>query len=372
MKKFLFLLPAAFALLASSPGPEVRITGTWTGEGSEGATVYLMRQQKDGTLAAVDSTRVKEGAFSFCGPQVCDKRVVLADKAKKDVMLWERPVNVRIETKYHGEGEKRRPSTWIEVDGDPEQDVLRSSEMLGLAQLVVSLGGPMTLAKETDPVVIDSLLRQIEQANVEMKARIKNLLDSTTNRYASTVAITKLIVGTEPLETAKAYYDRLSPQVKSSDAGKTLLQRLQDEAQIAVGGTAPDIELPGPDGQAVKLSSLKGKYVLLDFWASWCKPCLAEAPNVKAVYEKYRAKGFEVYGVSIDDKAEPWKRAIQVNGLGWIHVSSLKGWKCPAAVRYGVTGVPATFLIDPQGKIIAVNLRGERLAAKMDEIFEGK
>jgi peroxiredoxin len=166
------------------------------------------------------------------------------------------------------------------------------------------------------------------------------------------------------------YYDLLTPQVKESYPGELLKKKIQLLHNINVGGFAFDIELPTPDGTIIKLSSLRGKYVLLDFWASWCRPCLAEAPNVKEIYEKYHEKGFEVYGVSLDEKKDLWEDAILKHGLNWQHVSSLKGWKCPVAAQYNVTGIPKTFLIDPEGRILAVDLRGKELKDKVASLFD--
>jgi thiol-disulfide isomerase/thioredoxin len=137
-----------------------------------------------------------------------------------------------------------------------------------------------------------------------------------------------------------------------------------------VGEAAPEITLPDPTGKNVSLSSLKGKVVLLDFWASWCGPCRKENPNVVNVYKKYKDKGFTVYSVSLDNAKANWVDAISKDNLIWTsHVSDLKGWKSSAAALYGVKGIPATFLIDQQGKIIAVNLRGETLEESLKSLL---
>ena len=122
----------------------------------------------------------------------------------------------------------------------------------------------------------------------------------------------------------------------------------------------------------LSLYSLRGHIVLLDFWASWCGPCLREVPNVKKIYDKYHSKGLEILGVSLDDKQKAWVNAIQNKELNWKHVSSLKGWDCPVAKLYNVTGIPRMYIIDENGTIIAQDLRGEALTKKMDELFKDK
>lgn len=137
-----------------------------------------------------------------------------------------------------------------------------------------------------------------------------------------------------------------------------------------IGIIAPDISLKNVNDELIKLSSLRGKYVLLDFWAAWCKPCRLENPTVLKNYQKYNKDNFTIYQVSLDKEREDWIKAIEADGIGaWYHVSDLKYWQSEAAALYGVRGIPANFLLDPEGKIIATNLRGPYLGQKLSEIF---
>ena len=139
---------------------------------------------------------------------------------------------------------------------------------------------------------------------------------------------------------------------------------------IMPGTEAPDIELPDPEGKLRKLSDLRGKVVLIDFWASWCRPCRAENPNVVRIYNMYHERGFEVFSVSLDKDRSAWLKAIADDHLTWPnHVSDLRGWSSAGGKLYGISSIPSTVLVGPDGKILARNLRGQQLEQKLQEIF---
>ncbi|HLT80455.1 MAG TPA: TlpA disulfide reductase family protein [Cyclobacteriaceae bacterium] len=153
---------------------------------------------------------------------------------------------------------------------------------------------------------------------------------------------------------------------------REFVEMVEGMKTTAIGQTAPEIALPNPDGEIVKLSSLRGNYVLVDFWAKWCGPCRAENPNIVRVYNKYKDQGFTVFGVSLDRNREDWLQAIQDDNLTWTHVSDLKYWQSEAAKTYNITAIPFSILLDPNGVIIDKNLRGAALERKMAEIFAEK
>ena len=139
-----------------------------------------------------------------------------------------------------------------------------------------------------------------------------------------------------------------------------------------MGATAPDFTLPDTDGNPVSLSSFRGKYVLLDFWASWCPDCRRENPNLVAAYHRFKGDNFAVLGVSLDRTREAWLKAIEKDKLEWVNVSDLKDWNSEVAVRYAIRWIPTSYLISPDGKILAVGLEGEDLVRKLAEVLEPK
>ena len=172
------------------------------------------------------------------------------------------------------------------------------------------------------------------------------------------------------LEGMKAVRAKLDASLAGSEYVNQIESMIARMENVQVGSVAPDFTLPDVDGNPVSLSSFRGKYVLVDFWAAWCPDCRKENPNIVAAWNKYKDKNFAVLGVSLDRNRDQWLAAIEKDGLTWTQVSDLKYWSSDAAVLYCIRWIPMSFLIDPEGKIVAVGLEGEELHNKLEELLK--
>lgn len=376
--KFIFsALAVVAAACASSCSHKTVVCGTW--EGGQGDTVVLCEKVPDADSVFVASAVVGEDwTFSFALTPDYPKRLTICyGDNSKNIFVGSDSVKVTITSK---EGTNRKGEAYTSlncaVDGGREQKILEDSEDFNLSNAFIQLGTMIMaskLADMTDQKQIDSISRGIVMMKEAYDSIIRVHLDTTRNSVAVTYFFDDFLLKNRPFEFVQARYDSLDASVKASVQGVELGKKIEAASHFSVGGTPEDFTLPDPDGNNFSLSQLRGHYTIIDFWASWCGPCLAEAPNVKAIYEKHHKDGLEILGVSLDEEKsrDKWVEAIKENGLDWHQVSSLKGWDCPVAKSFNVTGIPRMFILDPDGKIIAQDLRGEELAAKIDELYAG-
>lgn len=264
----------------------------------------------------------------------------------------------------------------LKVSGSPDTEKLEAYEAFrkkSLDSQVVSVREKIKQLKaENNPA------NQVEiekQTNLEVENYNKHkdeLIEFIEKNMGTSVAVYATSLRWDGDKNVP-FLESLATAFEKAHPNLAVTQKVKEKVNIlkstSIGGTVTEIKLPDKDGKEIALSSSKAKYILIDFWASWCPPCRFESQTLVELYKKYNGKGFEIYGVSLDDKKEAWLDAIEKDKRTWINVSTLQGFEMPVTFDYAVTSLPAKFIVDSNGKIIAKNLHGDELKIKIESLF---
>lgn len=224
-----------------------------------------------------------------------------------------------------------------------------------------------------DTVTVNKIKKEYQNFQNDMNDYSKAFIKNNPDAFISVLLLENFLMREYiPATEIKSFYDKLDKKLVNTKSAQNIKKTLDLMLAVVVGKPAPKFSAKSPEGKLISLDESLGKVTIVDFWASWCAPCRKENPNVVALYNEYHSKGLNIIGVSLDQDATKWKDAIAKDKLSWTHVSNLKYWDEPIGKQYGISSIPATFILDAKGNIVAKDLRGDALRAKVKELLDAK
>ncbi|MCU4177134.1 redoxin domain-containing protein [Carboxylicivirga sp. N1Y90] len=362
-KQFFGTLMAVVLLTACQMQPAgFTLKGKLTGEADKALIVNVV--DKDG-LSAIDTLTLVDGVVDFQTTLDQPMLIVIQLEGARGGLTFfgenvaytiDGDINALADAVVTG-GELFNANKTLD---DLQKEINNKGEELRVAYGAASQAGDTARQSE--------IVKEFEAGQKQLEdAQIKFVDENPTSPISA--FIVSNVYRHKPLEEIKEGVAKLDASLSTSPYYQVISERVAKLEKVAIGQPAPDFTMNDADGNPVSLSSFKGKLILVDFWASWCGPCRRENPNVVKLYAEFKDKGFDILGVSLDQKKDAWLKAIEDDQLTWNHVSDLKGWGNDAAKLYAVSGIPHTVLIDAEGVIIAKNLRGDELHNKVAELL---
>ncbi len=380
--KQLFLMLTLFTFLGScNKAGENEYIVTGTINEIDGKTVILEKQDETGQITPIDTVKIESGKFTFKGTANEPEMYLIqveAVQGKLPFILENGDIEMTV---------NKDSINIAKVSGTYNNDELTSYKEAGMKiqkkmmKFQQDNTAKMNEAQQKkDTVMMNNLREEYGAFEREFIKQSDDYVATHPKSFIATLIIQGMMNSMNlDLKKVTKYYNALDQSLKDTKPGKSIKTKLDQlgatvaaETGVEIGSSAPDFSAPNPDGKIISLTESLGKVTLIDFWASWCGPCRAENPNVVALYNEFHAKGFNIIGVSLDKDADKWKEAINKDKLIWNQISNLKFWEEPIAVTYGVQSIPATYLLDASGKIIAKDLRGADLRKKISSLLKAK
>lgn len=374
MKGFsgLFLL-CLFSVSIMAQQQSYVLKGTVTDSTLEGSLVYVNALDPENLAISrkIDSTVVRDGQFFVNGQM--DKTqfrlFYVVDKVNRRVIqgayIPDVPqVEMTVDSTALVSGSK--------MNTDLQAVLLRQNNLLNQIKLLQSEAQEAQMNQSLTEADMDSLESKYNTYTGDLSSLVMDYAKDNMQNESGEFFFIAYAALLNP-DQLKSLYALARPSFREADGIEAIMEeRVWIVETTAVGSQLRDIELPAPNGKADKISNYRGKVLLVDFWASWCGPCMKEAPLLVELYKAYRDKGFEIIGISLDEDRDRWLSTILSKNLDWIHMSDLKGWDSAAAHRYGIKRIPQNFLLGKDGKIIAYDLHGDDLKNKIEEILKGE
>ena len=337
----------------------------------DGKMVYVLELDANNQPKVIDSVAVKDGEFFLQMPvvQTPNLSFINIEGIEGNVLFISE--NEPVEFKIYTDSIQAS-----EVSGGEENKVFRNylNHLKDLNTKVTTVRTDMrnNMMGSKDSLTMVKLQKEEEAIRNSDLAHKKQIVKEHKDNFVSVLVLTDMLNLQAPAREVNELYTTISEDLKQTPLAKSLKQNLEVMLVTEVGSKAPEFEAPNPDGKVIALNEVLGKVTLLDFWASWCKPCRMENPNVVNVFNKYHDKGFNIIQVSLDREGQhdKWVEAIKEDNLTWNHESNLQFWNDPVARLYNIKAIPAAFLLDENGVIVATNLRGDALEAKVKEMIE--
>lgn len=382
MKKILLILAAASFVVSCNKLADNQFEVTGTVDPSLNGKDVVLEKQTPMGYVPLDTVKIENGKFTFKGEAIEPslRFLQLQDlEGKAEFILEEGEIAIGVDkdslyktTKTGTYNNDKLTEYYNDIN------ILRKRMMSFQKKNQAEM---MTAYKNNDTVVMNKLNKEYEAIGSDMKDIADKFIDKNPKAYITVLLLKQAFsMDNMPYEAMKKKYDALDPEVKKTTEGKELGELVEKAktpvaaapaaaGSVEIGAVAPAFSAPNPDGKNISLKESLGKVTIIDFWASWCKPCRMENPSVVALYNELHKQGLNIIGVSLDKDAAKWKEAIAADKLTWNQISNLKFWDEPIAAQYGVKSIPATFILDATGTIVAKDLRGEELKAKVKELL---